>query len=127
MRVNVRFNFNPQQIMDSRGLGNNKKVQKYLASEVNRLSASYVPFQQGNLQKATISGDGSNLVYTAPHAHYQFYGKAMGGRPPKRYTGAALTYNGAPMRGARWTARMVADKGKEIESNVKTFISKKGG
>ena len=128
MRVKVAVNFDTKSILASRGLGSTKKVQKYVASEVKRLSDPYVAMQQGDLKnRTTIAADGSELVYVQPYAHYQFYGKAMGGRAPKHYTGDSLTYNGAPMRGARWTERMLADKREEIVKNAETFIAKKGG
>ena len=123
MRVKVTFNAN--KILASRGLGSSKKAQKYLASEIVRLSDPYVPMQQGDLKnRRTIAADGSQIVYTQPYAHYQYYGKAMGGRPPKSYTGDDLTYSGAPMRGPRWVERMLADKRKDIENNLEAFIKR---
>ena len=81
--------------------------------------------QRGNLKNtATIASDGSQIVYSQPYAHYQWYGKVMGGRAPKKYTGDDLTYNGAPMRGPRWTERMMIDKRREIENNVEQFIKR---
>ena len=122
MRVTV--NIDAKKILASRGLGSSTKVQKYLASEVKRISEPYVPMQQGDLVDAQIAADGSQIVYTQPYAHYQYYGKVMAGRAPKKYTGDDLTYHGAPMRGARWTERMLADKKHEIEKNVETFIDR---
>ena len=123
MRVTV--NINASKILKERGLGSSTKVQKYLASEVRRLSDPYVPMQQGDLKnRNTIANDGSQIVYTQPYAHYQYYGEVMAGRAPKSYTGKKLTYNGAPMRGARWTERMIADKKHELEKNVETFIKR---
>lgn len=125
MRVKVNINIIPSKIMASKGIGSSNKVQKYLASEVVRLSDKYVPLLQGSLKtQNTIANDGSQIVYTQPYAHYQYYGEIMAGRPPKKYTGEKLTYNGAPMRGARWTERMMIDKKKEIENNLATFINR---
>lgn len=121
MKVTVKID--SKKILAERGLGSSNKVQKYLASEVARLSDPYVPMQQGMLKnQRTIAADGSQLVYTQPYAHYQYYGKVMAGRAPKKYTGDDLTYNGAPMRGARWVERMLADKRAEIENNIEKFI-----
>lgn len=122
MKVSVKINFDAKKIMAAHGLGASKKVQKYLASEVKRLSEPYTPMQQGDLVDCTIAPDGSAIVYTQPYAHYQYYGKVMAGRAPKKYTGDDLTYSGGGNRGARWTERMLADKKAEIESNVKKFI-----
>lgn len=123
--MKVKVDFNAKQIMASRGLGATLKVQKYIASEVKRLSDKYVPMQQGMLKNnAQIASNGSHIVYNQPYAHYQYYGKVMAGRAPKKYTGDDLTYNGAPMRGARWTERMLADKKHELEKGVDAYIAK---
>lgn len=128
--MKVKVDISPAKILASRGLGGDKSAQKYLASEVKRLSDKYVPMSSGagahmkNL--AIIASDGSNIVYPGPYAHYQYYGEVMAGRPPKHYTGKALTYHGAPMRGPQWDKRMLADKSKEIENNLDTFIKKRG-
>lgn len=123
MRVKCTVDINTKKILASRGLGASNKVQKYFASEVVRLSDPYVPMQQGMLKnQRTIAPDGSEIVYTQPYAHYQYYGEVMAGRAPKQYTGRKLTYNGAPMRGARWTERMLADKQHEIEKNIENYI-----
>lgn len=121
--MNVKIDINVNKILSDRGMGSSDKVQKYLASEVVRLSDEYVPMQQGDLKnRRTIASDGSQIVYTQPYAHYQYYGQVMGGRAPKQYTGDSLTYNEAPMRGARWTERMMADKRDEIVKNVEKYI-----
>ena len=123
MRVTV--NIDAKKILESRGLGSSDKVRKYLASEIRRLSDPYTPMQQGDLKnRVQIASDGSEIVYTQPYAHYQYYGKVMAGRAPKHYTGDDLTYNGAPMRGARWVERMLADKRKEIENSVEEYIKR---
>ena len=121
--MNVKVDINVNKILAARGLGPSKKAQKYLASEVKRLSDPYTPMQQGTLKNtAIIASDGSSIVYPGPYAHYQYYGEVMAGRPPKHYTGKSLTYSGAPMRGKRWTARMLADKRNEIINNVENYI-----
>lgn len=126
--MSFKININVSKILASRGLGSSNKARKYIASEVKRLSDPYVPMQQGLLKnQAHIASDGSQLVYSQPYAHYQYYGKVMAGRAPKKYTGADLTYHGAPMRGARWTERMLADKRNEIIKNVDAYIKSLGG
>lgn len=123
--MKVKVNIDAKKILASRGLGSSDKVQKYLASEVKRLSDPYTPMQSKNLMNlAQIAADGSEIVYTQPYAHYQYYGEVMAGRAPKEYTGRKLTYNGAPNRGARWVERMLIDKRKDIEKSVETFIKR---
>lgn len=123
--MKIKVDFNAKKILAERGLGASNEVQKYLASEVKRLSDPYVPMQQGMLKNnAQIASDGSSIVYTKPYAHYHYYGKVMAGRAPKHYTDDDLTYNGAPMRGARWTERMMIDRKEDIEKGVEAFINR---
>ena len=136
--MKVKVDISPAKILASRGLGGDKAAQKYLASEVKRLCEPYVPFQQGTLARsAVIAADGSQLVYPGPYAHYQYEGKVYGpnytngeifwsGKAPKKPTGEKLTYSGGPMRGPQWDKRMLADKSREIERNLETFIKKRG-
>lgn len=134
--MRVTINIDAKKILSERGLGSSDKVQKYLASEVVRLSDKYVPMQQGMLKNQTqVASDGSQIVYTQPYAHYQWEGKVYGpnytngerfwsGKAPKKPTGKKLTYNGAPMRGPRWTERMLADKREELERNIEAYIKR---
>lgn len=125
--MSVKVNLPKAEILKRLGLGGTNKVQKYLASQVKRLCDPYVPMQQGTLKNnATVAGDGSNIVYTQPYAHYQYYGKVMAGRAPKKYTGKKIDYHGAPMRGKQWDKRMLADKSKDLERSIDAYI-KKGG
>lgn len=125
--MSVKINIPTAEILKNHGLGGSNKVRKYMASQVKRLCDPYVPMQQGLLKNtANIAGDGSYIVYTQPYAHYQYYGEAMAGRAPKEYTGNALNYHGAPMRGKQWDKRMLADKAGDLERSIEAFI-KKGG
>lgn len=128
MSVKVKVNIPTAEILQSCGLGSDKRVQRFMASEVRRLCDPYVPMQQGLLKNvSTIAGNGSFVVYTQPYAHYQYYGEVMAGRAPKQYTGKKLTYHGAPMRGPQWDKRMMADKSKDLENSVEVYIKKLGG
>lgn len=128
MKVSVQVDVNTKKILDQRGLGGDFRAQKFLASEVARFCDPYVPFQQGFLKSNfQIASKGEALTYTAPYAHYQYYGKVMAGRAPKHYTGDDLTYNGAPMRGAQWEKRMLADKAKDLTNSLEAYIKKQGG
>ena len=123
MKVTISIDAN--KILQSRGLGSSDKVQKYLCGEVSRLASPYTPMQQGDLKnRVHVAKDGSEIVYVQPYAHYQYYGEVMAGRAPKHYTGKKLTYNGAPMRGARWVERMVIDKRKDLENSVEEYIKR---
>lgn len=117
--------FDPQKILNSRGLGGDHAANTFLANEVKRLSEPYVPMQQGTLSHGQVQGGApATIKYNTPYAHYQWTGLAMGGRAPKHYTGGALSYHGGPMRGKEWTQRMMADRGPEV---VKSFANYVGG
>lgn len=123
MKVTVKVDIDTAKIMRQRGLGGDFGAQRFLASEVVRLCDPYVPMQQGMLKnQRIIAQDGSSVTYTQPYAHYQYYGEAMAGRAPKKYTGNKLDYHGAPMRGPQWEKRMMADKGRELEKSLEAFI-----
>ena len=125
--MSVIVNIPVSKILSSRGLGSDNGARKFLASEVKRFCDPYVPMQQGILKNtAVISGDGSQLIYNQPYAHYQYYGEVMAGRAPKHYTGDSLTYHGA-MRGKEWDKRMMADKSKDLERSIELFIKRRGG
>lgn len=135
MNVKVDIDINTARIIKSRGLDG--PVQKFLASEVIRLSDKYVPFESGILKNSAKVVDGGRaIVYPGPYAHYQWVGKVMGpnwqdkegnwhsGKAPKRYTGEMLNYNGAT-RGPRWTERMMADKSHELTKSVAAYVGGK--
>lgn len=88
---------------------------------------------------AMVSKDGAELVYNQPYAHYQYKGEVMGpnfltkagwrSRPKskggKYYTGRAIQYNGAPMRGKMWIPRMMADHAEDVEADVAAYLGGK--
>jgi len=92
--------------------GNYYEAQKYVDSEVLRLSDPYTPMQTGMLIKlgmlGTIPGSGE-VIWNGPYARYLYYGKLMVGRAPKTLTNTDLQFHGAPKRGAFWFERMKAD------------------
>lgn len=92
-------------------------AQKFVDSEVLRLSDPYIPMQTGMLKKSgilgTVIGSGE-VIWNAPYARYLYYGQVMAGRAPKKVVNAKLTYQGAPMRGAFWFERMKKDKKAQI-------------
>jgi hypothetical protein len=119
------------------------EAQRYIDSEVLRLSDPYLPFQTGMLRSKGILGTvvGSGMVtYDGPYARNMYYGKVM----VDPVTGAAgfLTadgwrsrkgvrkvvserkyqYHGALMRGAFWFERMKADKKDQILRGVKKIL-----
>ena len=131
--MSVKIDINANKILRVRGLGSSKDAQKALASTVVRLADKYVPMSSGagaHMKNQTqIPQDGAYILYGGgafPYVHYQFVGKVMAGRAPKKYTGEDLTYHGGPMRGPQWIKRMLADKSREVTESVEAFI-KRGG
>lgn len=81
------------------------RCQKFIDSEVLRLSDPYVPMKTGMLKKSGISGTvtGSGVVeYIAPYGKRQYY-----------------TNSGKGQRGKMWFERMKADHKDEIEKKAK--------
>lgn len=117
MSTTVNIQFSTQQILDSRGLGQDKKAQKTFTNEVFKQSQPYVPWDVGNLAQ-TVTLEDDSITYTSPYARYQYYGKVMVGKAPKQATNKDIKNNGAPMRGAKWDSRMFADRGTEILQGI---------
>lgn len=110
-------------MLGKRGMQARGEVQKYVDSEVLRLSDPYLPFQTGALKKSGISGTkigSGTVVWNSPYAKFLYYGKVMVGKysrsawaregEPKEVTSKPLQYHGGPQRGAFWFERMKQDK-----------------
>ncbi len=129
--MNILLNFlradvTPEDILKKRGLSGDMRARKYLASQVARHCDPYVPMAQGTLKNSPqIAEDGSAITYPGPYANYQHTGLAMGGRAPKHYTGASLTYHGGPMRGSEWDKRMLADHAGDLEQDLAAYVGGK--
>lgn len=134
--VRIRPEINPATILRARGLGSSREATKLLAVTVARLSDPYVPMSAGSgahmKENYTIATDGSEIVYRAPYAHFQYVGEVMvgvtSGSPwaksgePKRGTGRAVNYHGGPMRGKEWDKRMMADRKDEVVGTLARFL-----
>lgn len=122
MNVNVNVNIDTARILRERGLGGSKEATHFLASEVERLSKPYVPFEDGGLIGSAVVNDDS-VVYNAAYAHYQYHGEVMAGRAPKHYTGQPIDYhNDTGTRGKGWDKRMMADRGDEVRESFAHYI-----
>lgn len=116
-------------ILARRGLLPGGRVQAVVDEAVLRYCAPKVPFDTGYLIRqalqTSIIGQGL-IVYGTPYARYLYYGEVYGPNIPifeagelagfysppgqkKHPTGRALTYQGAPERGAFWFERMKAE------------------
>lgn len=128
MRTDIKVNINCKKILQSRGLGADKRAAKYLADLVAQKFEKRIPNQQGYLKNhhgVTEQGGSTILEYTADYAHYQYYGQVMAGRAPKHYTGKKLTYNEAPTRGSKWDVRTMQAEGGAIVSAFAKYVGGK--
>lgn len=127
--MKVKTNIQPAAILRARGLGDSARARVFLANEVARFSDPYVPMSSTASahmkNQRIISGDGKEIKYPGPYAHYQYNGEVMAGRAPKHYTGKSLQYHGAPMRGANWDKRMMADRKDDLTQSVAQYVGGK--
>lgn len=89
------------------------RAQKFVDSEVLRLSEPFIPLRTGTLIKSGILGTdiGSGEVkWIAPYAKAQYYSP----RKPGSETG--------PLRGPHWFERMKALYGKQIIAGAKRLV-----
>lgn len=121
-------------ILARRGLLPGGRVQAVVDEAVLRYCAPKVPFDTGYLIRqalqTSIIGQGL-IVYGTPYARYLYNGEVYGPNIPifeagelagfysppgqkKHPTGRALTYQGAPERGAFWFERMKAEHREDI-------------
>lgn len=100
----IRLQMNSvDRILLKRNLNQNGKGQKFFTHEVRQLSDPYVPLLTGVL-KNTATEETSRIIYNTPYARRQYYEN-----------------KGTGLRGAHWTERMWADRGKEIVRSVADY------
>lgn len=114
------------KILSKRKLGKGGEAQKKLLTEIRRATDPYVPKDTGHLKNTSrIVPSKGQLIYPGPYARYQYYGKVMTGRAPKKVTNKKLKYAGAPMRGSHWATRAWAARGDAIVKAVAGMIGGK--
>lgn len=97
---------------------------KFFVARTRAYSDPYTPFDTGRL-KNTVREESNkkmfglvmnaDLVYTAPYAKYVWYGK-----PYWNWHNGGMQVGG--LRGCYWVLRAYADKGDQIETEVRKFI-----
>lgn len=115
--------------------GRYSKAQKYVDSEVLRLSEPFVPFRTGMLVNLGILGTtiGEGLVtWLGPYAKFQYYGKVMVGVSSGRVwalpgeqkvvTDRDLQYHGGGLRGSFWFHRMKEVHGRGIVEGARRMM-----
>jgi len=116
----VSIDFNANQILEARGLGQGQEANEFFTNEFYKLSLPYTPFDTSNLS-TNVDMEKDSILYKSPYARVDYYGKVMAGNP-KEVTDKDISYQGAPMRGAYWDKRCWADRGQEILQSVQKFI-----
>lgn len=139
MRLRIFTDIDPGRILKSRGLGESDAARRFIAETAAALCDPYVPFDPGGgahmKDGVAIAADGKTLTYPGPYAHYQHKGELMlsaasksawaKSGETKKYSGRALSYQGAPMRGKEWEKRMLADRGAELSGAVAARVGGK--
>lgn len=114
------------EILKRHGLQQGGAVTLFLRNEVDRYSDPYIPFEKGSLKNNKSYPNSYSIKYNVPYARYQYHGKVMVGKAPKKVSNKDLKYSGAPKRGLQWDKRMWNDRGKEICKNLEEFIRRYG-
>ncbi|MDL2276382.1 minor capsid protein [Breznakia sp. OttesenSCG-928-G09] len=114
-------------ILAKRGLLPGGVTQKFFTNEVIRISNPYVPMMNNILAtNIAIGSDGTYYEHISPYARYHWYGLLMVGPAPKQLTNIPMVYNGAPMRGPKWTERAWVDHGDSVLHAVQQFVNRGG-
>lgn len=133
--VKVEFK-SADEILKNHGLQRGGPVQKMFTSEVKRISMPYTPFDRGVLSGLIKYGEyDESIIYYAPYAQYQWYGKLMVSPSGSAWAKAGeqkvlterdLKYQGAPLRGPKWVQRAWIDNGKEVVDGIQRYIDSGG-
>ena len=112
MDMKVKFNIlETETLMKTRGIEVQGKVQKFIDSEVLRLTDPYIPFDSGALKRSgtqnTKIGSGE-VIYKTPYARKQYFAN-----------------KGSGLRGKKWFSRMKADHKKQILRDAKKVAGSK--
>jgi len=145
MSINYSCNFNMQKCIKTLGLEERGRVQRYVTNEVLRLSAQYIPLDEGTLlasgrveNDATVVWGGASapyaayqwggIVYEDPVLHCAGFQVADGGWRSRKGvqkvpTERTLTYQNGALRGAKWVPRMLQNGGlKKIQDGVRRIV-----
>ncbi len=107
---------NVDKLLAERGLGRSHKADLFLGETVRSYCADYVPVRTGALRDSalvTAAGDRAELRYRRSYAREVYVGVR---------DGRVLHFRGAPLRGAYWDKRMMADRGGEVTQRLAEFV-----
>lgn len=98
-----------QKILLKRSLNKNGNGQKFLTSEIRRMSDPYVPLLHGPLKNTAVVQTG-RIIYIQPYAAVNWYKNKGKGK-----------------RGKQWVLRMWADRGDDIIKSVAAYCGGRKG
>ena len=131
MSTKIKVEMKPVNIIAARlGVGRSGDVQRFVTNTVNRRITRYMPYRSGALStKLKFTKNPTQIEVLGPYARYQYYGKAMAGRPPKRVTDQNLVYTKTknPRAGPFWDRALMAAEGKQIAAEVQRYVDRKAG
>lgn len=114
MPTKVKINLSPTEtILLKRKLNKRGEGQRFLTSEVRRLSDGHVPLDVGIL-KSNVTMDINSITYKSVYAKYQYYGVSKNGKE--------LNYQHSPQRGKFWDRKMLSTRKDELLKSVSKFI-----
>lgn len=127
----VTVKMNPvSRILKEKGLTPGGDVQRFHTNNVNRRIGKYMPHLSGTLETKSkhIKSD-TEIEVLGPYAVYQYFGKAMEGKPPMVATDRDLNYTKTfnPQAGPFWDRRLVAAEGKAMQADVQRHVDTRGG
>lgn len=122
MGTKITINISADKIISDLHLEPGGTAQRFMTSEVKRLSDPYTPMDAGIL-KSNVVLTADTITYNSPYARYQWHGKVMAGNP-KAATSKNLKYQGSPMRGKEWVTRAMIDRKKDVIKAVENFIKR---
>lgn len=127
----VAVNMKPiNRILKEKGLTSGGDVQRFHTNNVLRRMGKYMPHRSGVMEtKLTHYKSDTEIETLGPYAAYQYYGKAMEGRPPKTVTDRDLNYTKTfnQQAGPFWDRRLVAAEGLAMQMDLQRYVKRKEG
>ena len=124
MNVNVMISTaklkSPEKLLKETGLNKKGKIQAKLTNKIAKESEKYIP--QGNTKQLKnnkiVSED--SITYLQPYSRYQWYGKVMVGKAPKKVTNKNLHYRHSG--NSKWVIKMWRENKEKILKDVERYI-----
>ena len=122
----IRMEMRPvNRIVSRLGIDPNGTVQRKITQNINHRITRYMPYLTGTLAtRLKRVASPTEIEVAGPYAKYQYYGKAMVGKAPKRLTGRALEYTKTKnaQAGPFWDRRLMAAEGDAIVADLQRDV-----